>query len=63
MTDFFALNSKKLLENAHIGVIIHRWDTSIIYANPTALHLLYSKPLELQLGGKGTQPHELRRTK
>jgi diguanylate cyclase (GGDEF)-like protein/PAS domain S-box-containing protein len=40
MTDFFALNSKKLLEHAHLGVIIHRWDTSIIYANPTALRLL-----------------------
>ena len=25
--------------------------------------VLYPKPLELQLGGKGTQPHELRRTK
>jgi len=24
---------------------------------------IYPKPLELQLGGKGTQPHELRRTK
>jgi len=24
---------------------------------------LYPKPLELQLGGEGTQPHELRRTK
>tara|TARA_R110002153_G_scaffold30015_1_gene91974 strand:+ start:11643 stop:13037 length:1395 start_codon:yes stop_codon:yes gene_type:complete len=40
MTDLFALNSRKLLEHAHIGVIIHRWDTSVIYANPTALHLL-----------------------
>ena len=24
---------------------------------------IYSKPLELRLGGKGTQPHELGRTK
>ncbi|MFA3790155.1 diguanylate cyclase [Aliiglaciecola sp. SL4] len=40
MTDFIELNTKKLLENAHIGVVIHRWDTSIIYANPTSLRLL-----------------------
>jgi len=26
-------------------------------------HDLYPKPLELQLGGKGAQPHELRLTK
>ncbi|GAB2700934.1 diguanylate cyclase [Aliiglaciecola sp. 3_MG-2023] len=40
MADFIELNTKKLLENAHIGVVIHRWDTSIIYANPTSLRLL-----------------------
>jgi thiol-disulfide isomerase/thioredoxin len=27
------------------------------------LDKLYPKPLELQVGGKGTQPHELRHTK
>ncbi len=37
MSDFYGLNLKNLLEKAHIGVIIHRWDTSIVYANPTAL--------------------------
>ncbi|XOV78116.1 MAG: diguanylate cyclase [Aestuariibacter sp.] len=41
MTDFSAeLNLKTLLEHAHIGVVIHRWDTSVVYANPTALKLL-----------------------
>lgn len=34
------LNLVKLLEHAHIGVVIHRWDTSIVYANPAALRLL-----------------------
>jgi len=34
------INLKTLLEHAHIGVVIHRWDTSIAYANPTALTLL-----------------------
>lgn len=34
------ISLKILLENANIGVVIHRWDTSIIYANPTALKLL-----------------------
>ncbi|WP_372769038.1 diguanylate cyclase [Pseudoalteromonas sp.] len=40
MTDIKDLNLKSLLEHAHIGVVIHRWDTSIAYANPTALRLL-----------------------
>ncbi|WDE09698.1 diguanylate cyclase [Thalassomonas haliotis] len=40
MSDIGELNLKKLLEHAHIGVVIHRWDTSIAYANPTALRLL-----------------------
>lgn len=31
---------KNLLENANIAVVIHRWDTSVVYANPTALRLL-----------------------
>lgn len=34
------LNLKKLLDNAHIGVVIHSWDTSVLYANPVALRLL-----------------------
>ncbi|RLT96996.1 diguanylate cyclase [Ketobacter sp.] len=38
--DISELNLQNLLEHAHIGVVIHRWDTSIIYANPTALRLM-----------------------
>ncbi|WP_420406032.1 diguanylate cyclase [Nisaea sp.] len=38
--DFSGLKLKSLLEHAHIGVVIHRFDTSIVYANPTALRLL-----------------------
>lgn len=34
------LDVLKLFESAHIGVIIHAWDTSIVYANPQALNLL-----------------------
>ncbi|WP_240702036.1 diguanylate cyclase [Pseudoalteromonas sp. DL-6] len=34
------LSFRALLEHAHIGVIIHDWDTSIIYINPTGLKLL-----------------------
>lgn len=34
------LNTLKLFESAHIGVVIHTWDTSIVYANPQALYLL-----------------------
>lgn len=40
MNDITELNLKNLLEHAHIGVVIHRWDTSVVYANPTALKLL-----------------------
>lgn len=38
--DFTGLKLKSLLEHAHIGVVIHQFDTSIVYANPTALRLL-----------------------
>lgn len=39
MSDFYGLNLKNVLEKAHVGVIVHRWDTSIVYANSTALSL------------------------
>ena len=39
MKNFYGLNLKNLLEKAPVGVIIHRWDTCIVYANPTALRL------------------------
>jgi PAS domain-containing protein len=38
--DLSGISLKSLLQNAHIGVVIHRWDTSIVYANPTAIKLL-----------------------
>lgn len=37
---FERLNLKSLLEHAQMAVVIHRMDTSIAYANPTALKLL-----------------------
>ncbi|WP_102796470.1 sensor domain-containing diguanylate cyclase [Bowmanella denitrificans] len=40
MNDFNGVTLHTLLENANIGVVIHRWDTSVVYANPTALRLL-----------------------
>ena len=40
MREINDLNLVKLLDSAHIGIVIHRWDTSIVYANPTALELL-----------------------
>jgi diguanylate cyclase (GGDEF)-like protein/PAS domain S-box-containing protein len=40
MTEIERLDLKSLLEHAHIGVVIHRLDISIVYANPTALKLL-----------------------
>ena len=33
------------------------------WINMASRHKLYTKPLELQPGSKGTQPHKLRRTK
>lgn len=38
--DVHHLDFRKLLQHAHLGVVIHRWDTSIVYANPAALQLL-----------------------
>ncbi|WP_166425311.1 diguanylate cyclase [Paraglaciecola sp. 20A4] len=40
MGDFDGLTLKNLLENANIGVVIHKWDTSVIYANPAALRFM-----------------------
>jgi len=40
MEDVADISLKSLLEHAHMGVVIHRWDTSIVYANPAALRLL-----------------------
>ncbi|GAA6171078.1 hypothetical protein NBRC116592_07480 [Colwellia sp. KU-HH00111] len=40
MNGFSRVTLQALLENANIGVVIHAWDTSIVYANPTALKLL-----------------------
>ena len=34
------LNFKNLLEYAQVGVIIHNWNTSIVYINPIGLQLL-----------------------
>lgn len=39
MKDLHGISLKNLLENAPVGVIIHSWDSSIIYANPAALNL------------------------
>lgn len=33
------VNLINLLEHAHIGVVIHSWDSQIIYANPAAMKL------------------------
>lgn len=33
-------NLKNLFSNAKTGLVIHSWDTSIVYANPIALNLL-----------------------
>ncbi|MCU7553752.1 diguanylate cyclase [Alteromonas sp. ASW11-19] len=40
MSSIEGLDIRKILEHAHVGVVIHRADTSIIYANPAALKLL-----------------------
>ncbi|MCW8109895.1 diguanylate cyclase [Alteromonas ponticola] len=40
MNDINQLNLKNILEQAHIGIVIHRWDTTIAYVNPKALELL-----------------------
>lgn len=39
-SDFDKINVKSIVDNAAIGVIIHNLDSSIVYANPTALKCL-----------------------
>jgi diguanylate cyclase (GGDEF)-like protein/PAS domain S-box-containing protein len=56
MNDFSDFNLKSLLENAHIGVVIHRWDTSIVYANPTAQRLLRLTSEQI-IGKDAYDPH------
>lgn len=43
MVDFHGLSLENLLKNAHVGIFIHSWDTSITYANPQALKYLGAK--------------------
>ncbi len=40
MDGFADISLKAFFEHAHIGVVIHRWDGTIVYANPAALRLL-----------------------
>ncbi|MCK7592314.1 diguanylate cyclase [Pseudomarimonas salicorniae] len=40
MDQFTDISLKVFLEHAHIGVVIHRWDGTIVYANPASLQLL-----------------------
>lgn len=34
------ISLRALLEHAHVGIVIHRWDSRVVYANPSALQLL-----------------------
>lgn len=34
------INFAKVVNEAPIGIIVHRWDTEVVYANPTALSML-----------------------
>jgi len=34
------ISLRALLEHAHVGIVIHRWDSKVVYANPSALQLL-----------------------
>ena len=43
MNTFEHIDLRKLLDHAYLGVVIHRWDTSIAYANPAALRMLNMK--------------------
>ncbi|MDP2487288.1 diguanylate cyclase [Pseudoalteromonas marina] len=50
------LNFKNLLEYAQVGVIIHNWDTSIVYINPIGLQLL-NLDYEQAIGRDIYDPH------
>ncbi len=38
--DLNAINLKNVLDHSTVGVVIHAWDTAIVYANPRAMELL-----------------------
>ncbi|MDO6425609.1 diguanylate cyclase [Thalassotalea sp. 1_MG-2023] len=40
MTKLNGVTLQTLLENANIGIVVHSWDTTVVYANPVALKLL-----------------------
>ncbi|MDT0604772.1 diguanylate cyclase [Thalassotalea castellviae] len=40
MKSLTGVTLQSLLEKANIGVVIHNWDTKVVYANPVALKLL-----------------------
>jgi diguanylate cyclase (GGDEF)-like protein/PAS domain S-box-containing protein len=40
MNNLNGVTLQTLLEKANIGVVIHNWDTKVVYANPVALKLL-----------------------
>lgn len=40
MSDISGLSLQRLLDHAYVGVVIHRWNTEIVYANSTAVRLL-----------------------
>lgn len=40
MKNLTGVTLQTLLEKANIGVVIHNWDTKVVYANPVALKLL-----------------------
>ena len=49
-------NAEKLLDNLHIGVVLHAPDTSILFANSSALNLLHLT-LEQAQGRVAIDPH------
>jgi len=42
------VNLINLLEHAHIGVVIHSWDSQIVYVNPAAMKLFKTSLERLQ---------------
>ncbi len=53
---FSSIDMLSLLNQAHLGVVIHRWDTSIVYANPEALQILRLSYEQL-MGKDAKDPH------
>jgi diguanylate cyclase (GGDEF)-like protein/PAS domain S-box-containing protein len=55
-TGISCIDFARLVDTAGIGVIVHQWDTTVVYANPCALSML-NLSYEQLIGSTAMDPH------